>query len=168
MPARRAKSPKRFSPNKSHANWAIVKFKDGEWYPAKIAKRHETGQFDIAYDDGDFEEGVAPENVLRVGSRLTANVDSCYVDGVLKTIYADGTCAVHFEGGWGVRKVQPDAISRQLIGTAQEEDEEKVESLPARVLKTAASLPLGMLILASVGSLGALGVAIMGMASGDT
>ena len=115
MPARRVKSP-----TKSHVNWVIAKYKDGEWYPARIAKRHQGGQLDVAYDDGDFEEGVARENVLSVGSRLIANVNGkgfkgCYVEGVLKTINADGSCAVRFDDGWGVKKVNADAITEPRL-----------------------------------------------------
>ena len=39
MPARRVKSP-----TKSHVNWVIAKYKDGDWYPARIAKRHQGGE----------------------------------------------------------------------------------------------------------------------------
>lgn len=118
-PARRSKSPGRgFTPKRSHANWVIAKF-DDNWYGGKIAKRHENGLFDIAFDDGDFKVNVAPEDVLRVGSRINANVNGSgfkgpYVDGVVKTIHADGTCAVQFEDGWGLKKVYPESIEEQV------------------------------------------------------
>tara|TARA_B110001452_G_scaffold105211_1_gene87228 strand:- start:1618 stop:2127 length:510 start_codon:yes stop_codon:yes gene_type:complete len=157
MPARRAVSP---SARLSTTNWVIAKFTDGEWYPAKIAKRHEDGQFDLAYDDGDFEEGVAPENVLRVGSYLKVKKGqgkSSLVDGVVKTINADGGLTVRFESG--TAKVMPDAISEKLEETPlyfRREAKKGVEPLPAAAPRTAASLPTGIIII--VAALGALGL----------
>ena len=162
MPARRAVSPSaRLSTTKKSHAWVIAKFTDGEWYPAKIAKRHEDGRFDLAYDDGDFEEGAAPENVLRVGSYLKVKKGqgkSSLVDGVVKTINADGGLTVRFESG--TAKVMPDAISEKLEETPlyfRREAKKGVEPLPAAAApRTAASLPTGIIII--VAALGALGL----------
>ena len=169
MPVRRAKSPARPTPSKKNASWVIAKFKDGEeWYPGKIAKRHDSGRCDITYDDGDFEVGVAPENVLSVGSCLTANINArgykgCY-EGVIKAINADGSCTISFDYflkyGWGLTKVKPDAIVSKVLRTQQQQVKDFAPTPPP----VKAALPWGVLIMGV--AMGALGVAIMGMALG--
>lgn len=121
---------------------------------------------DIAYDDGDFEVNVVPENVLKVGSWCIANISGrgstgrC-VAGVVKTINADGSCTVHFEGGWGRKKVETGAIREKLAErparTEQRGHVEK-ETLPRAALTTARSWPLGKLIMVSLGALGVAGI----------
>jgi len=175
MPPRRTKSPgKRFTPSKSRSNWVVAKFTDGNWYGAKISKRHDNGTFDVAFDDGDFLEMMASKDVLLAGSRVDARVKGSKLvfPGVIKAINGDGSCAVQYDDGSYDAKVKPDMID------AEDVDDAAPSSLPADFLpepgtpprvatpKTAKSelqrfLPFGILILACVGSLGALGVAIM-------
>ena len=38
----------------------------GKWYPGQISRNAGDGTFDITYDDGDREDGVAEEMIERI------------------------------------------------------------------------------------------------------
>ena len=77
----------------------------GNWLPGSIETAHEGGTYDIMYDSGKFDLGVAAENVLRgdgtkPGAQLAPLAKSEW--GVAFSARAGGEWGVNIEVGFSV------------------------------------------------------------------
>ena len=86
-------------------------------FPGKIAAAHADGSYDVAYDDGDAEQGVSGDLIeelgaLRVGDVVTARFgggEQAFA-GRVEGVNGDGTYSVVYDDG-----DKEDSVGRELI-----------------------------------------------------